>query len=445
MLNKQVRHIITSDWAMALLLLGLFFATNGYTYGWDDQHLEIPLLKSLIDPSLYAGDYYVESLKTNFTSYLYPLLSRVLKVKQIPTAYLVLFILSRFFLFFWIYKLWLLISKSKSSAFLCSLTIIVLGRVEEFLYRTFSHQELALAIIFAGIYVFYKNRFFLASIIFGLAANFHALYSFFPFLYMLVYIVRFSPQRGKTLLKSMAGFTLCALPLVLWVLQKYTFGMSVADKSPDSDWLALYRLACPQNFIFYDHSLKSLVKNPALLLNASKAYLVLIAFYLLNLLFNKRFQGDQKTRTLAATGFCLLVFSFIFSHVFPVRFILDLNLVRNAQFILFFLMGYTTLLLLETGQKEGVPAGLALALLFPFMRFPHFIRALAGMAMMFFLGMKKFWAKDKTQRRFIILTLMAVGFLLSVAGILHQFLSHRFSSNSVRTPVSYTHLTLPTN
>ena len=76
--DKKLRHSFQSPWVLAVLLLSIFLLTTGYKLGWDDQHLEIPLLKSLIDPSLYPGDYYVQSLKRNFSSYFYPVLARLI-------------------------------------------------------------------------------------------------------------------------------------------------------------------------------------------------------------------------------------------------------------------------------------------------------------------------------------------------------------------------------
>ena len=112
-LSIQLKKILNNDWCIALCLSLVFLATNGYTYGWEDQHLEIPLLKSLIDPSLYVGDYYVQALKANFTSFLFPLLAKVITVAQVPTAYFILYLISRFFLFFYAYKLWKLISRNR--------------------------------------------------------------------------------------------------------------------------------------------------------------------------------------------------------------------------------------------------------------------------------------------------------------------------------------------
>ena len=83
--------LLRNEFFIAFLLLVAYLLTNSYIYGWDDQHLEIPILKHLIDPSLYKGDYYVESLTKYFTSWLYPVLAKFITIKQIPTAYLVLF------------------------------------------------------------------------------------------------------------------------------------------------------------------------------------------------------------------------------------------------------------------------------------------------------------------------------------------------------------------
>jgi hypothetical protein len=68
---SQSKKIFQSPWVIALFLFGVYLLISGYTYGWDDQHLEITMLKSLIDPTFYQGDYYVETLKQNFPSYFY--------------------------------------------------------------------------------------------------------------------------------------------------------------------------------------------------------------------------------------------------------------------------------------------------------------------------------------------------------------------------------------
>src|ERR1700733_10994290 len=104
--------LLRNDFFVAFLLLSAYMSTNPYIYGWDDQHLEIPILKHLIDPSLYKGDYYVESATKYFTSWLYPILAKFITVKEIPAVYLLLFLISRYFMFYWIFRLWFYLSGS---------------------------------------------------------------------------------------------------------------------------------------------------------------------------------------------------------------------------------------------------------------------------------------------------------------------------------------------
>ncbi len=366
---KKFLSLTKSDWLVAAIILTLFLLTNGYIYGWDDQHLEIPLLKKLMDGSLYPGDYYVESLKKNFTSYFYPILARLITIDQIETAYLILYLLSRYFLFFWMFKLWNLLTKDRVSAFLCVLMFFLIGRTEEFLYRSFSHQELALSIIFAGIYFFYRERFYLASALLGLSANIHSLYSLFPMIYLGVYLLFHIKKHGiKTLLISGLIFLISITPLLAWIMNRLIENYGSTDPGLYKNWYSLFLIACPQNFLF-DYPPEFLLKDISLFFLASKNYLLLIFLFLLNFFNNDSFRKDRKTLCMCGTVLFLLCVSYVFTYVYPSRFVLDLNLIRNVQYLKVFLMGYTAHLLFQTVQKEKVFYGLLLGLLFSSLKY----------------------------------------------------------------------------
>ena len=351
-LKTITKKWLLKDWFICLFILAIYFLTNRYIFGWDDQHLEIPLLKRLIDPSLYQGDYYVESLSRSFTSYLYPILSRLITVDQIPTVYLALFIISRYFLFYWWFKLWHLLTvrsqlgqgedrNSKLIAACCVLFAIVLGRTEEFLYRTFSHQEFTLAIVFAAVYFFYKDRFILAAFLFGLAANFHALYALFPMMYMSFYLLFFHRERNvEYWIKTGFVFVLSCLPFLFWTFSKalkYKLGL---DPHTFDDWVSVYLLACPQNFPFAVQSLASVLSDKAVLLKLLTPYFILLSLYVYNFYANDHFRQDRKIHALSICAAVLILACFYFAYVSPNRFMLDLNLIRNEQFLRFFLLGY---------------------------------------------------------------------------------------------------------
>lgn len=347
-----LHHFFSRDWLICLVIIAVYLLTNRYIYGWDDQHLEIPLLKHLIDPTLFKGDYYVESLTRNFTSFLYPILSRLITVKQIPAVYLGLFILSRYFLFYWWFKLWRLLAvraqlgegidrNTGLIAASCVLYAIVLGRTEEFLYRTFSHQEFALAIVFAGVYFFYKDRYVLAAFIFGLAANVHALYSLFPMIYMSFYLLFF--HRGRNLeywLKTGSTFALSCVPFLFWTISKSLKNKIGVDPHAFDDWIQLYLLACPQNFPFSTQAFSAVVSNATVLFKELNPYLTLASLYLYNYYANDHFRKDRKAHALSLCALGLIGTCFYFAYVSPNRFMLDLNLIRNEQYMRFFLLGY---------------------------------------------------------------------------------------------------------
>jgi len=426
-LKNQFFHVFFREWVIGLFILAIFLLSNGYTLGWDDQHLEIPLLKSLIDPGLYQGDYYVESLKENFTSFLYPVLARCITLTQIPAVFLGLFILSRYILFLFIFKLWRLVSRDKLAAFFATLMIILLGRVEEILYRTFSHQEFALALIFIGIYFFYKERFILASAVLGIAANFHSLYSLFPFIYLCAYLVVFHKKGKAALGKSILAFLLFATPLIAWLIQRHINLPGVHDSHFYDNWTALYKIACPQNFIFYDNSLKEIFTNLPLFWERTQPFWLLIALCALNATFNDVFRRDRKSQAAILAGFGLILFSFIFTYVIPTRRILDLNLIRNIQYLLFILMGHTAILFVDAAREKPLWSAAAVAVAFPLIRFGDYIVVLTALFIFFVLGLATWKPKIRQPKDVGIAVLLTAGGVLTAGGILKIFFAHTYS------------------
>ncbi len=317
-------------------------STNPYIYGWDDQHLEIPILKHLIDPSLYKGDYYVESAAKYFTSWLYPVLAKVITIKQIPTTYLILFLISRYVMFYWVYRLWLLISGSCFTAVCTTLMFFLLGRTDEFLYRSFCHEEFSFMFMFAGLYCFYRDWYLAAAIIFGLGVNSHAIYNLFPMLYMLAFLMLFHPQRFRVVFQTGFTFVIASLPFLLWQIP-ISLSREVAHAVPAKEWIPLYLLSCPQNFIFTDSSLKDVLTNIPVWWNKTGPYLLMLGLYVFNLFLNPLLRKDKKVHVIMGLSWAILGVALFYDYIQPNRFVLDLNLVRVEQFMRFFLMGYTTI------------------------------------------------------------------------------------------------------
>ena len=361
-LRSRLQALIRNDFVIALFVLVVFLLTNRYIYGWDDQHLEIPLLKHLIDPQLYAGDYYVEALAKNFSSYLFPILSRIITVDMIPAVYLGLFCVVRFLFFYWVYRLWQWISGGDRLAALCAtLGLFLLGRTEEFIYRTFSHEEFSFAIIFAGFYFFYRERLLLAAVLYGIAANFHALYALFPMLYLSAYVLLFVKDKGRTFAKTAAAFVVLALPFLLWHLPHAFHGRPPA---PLDEWLPLYQQSCPQCFPLGSANPQELITSLQVLLERLYPYVFLAVLYAAHCFVNKDFRRDKKAHVIFWVSAIMIAVGFFFAYAVPNRFMLDLNLDRMSQFVHFMLMGYTALYLMKLAQRPNPAWACAAAVIF---------------------------------------------------------------------------------
>lgn len=441
-LKKRFKLILQNDWAISLLLLLLFFCTHGYRFGWDDQIAEIPHLKSLIDSSLYTQDLFVISLKNYLPTHFYRVLSHFITIDQIPSVYFGLFIISRYFLFFWIYKFWRLIAQHKIYAFFCTLTAMTLVREQHFLYWTFSHAEFTYPFIFAGIYFFHKERFLLAAAILGTAVNFHALYGLYPMVYMCIYLLITCKKHGlKPLLKSILIFILCMSPFLIFIIKTKAslWVQPLSQTASEWDWISICRAYMPEHFFFQDsfsqYTLKEILSNLFLFIGATETTLFLIMLYILNITLNPDFQRQLKSHVMVLSAFALLGVCFIASYIIPNKFILGLQLLRNAHFILFLLPGYTMLFLLKTITKQRLWICSIIGFFFVAFVQRNLTSALCALMIVFLVLLNTALDKDKNKRKILSILLFGAGFILTT-GIYITFLHianiHLFRNNVFR-------------
>ena len=420
--NPAFKKVTQNDWVVAFFLLVIFLLTNGYIFGWDDQHLELPLLKKLIDPALYPNDYYVDSLVKNFPSYFYLILSKIISIEQIQITYLILFLICRYALFLGIYKIWKFLSGRRDVGFLITTVIICLARIPELLYRTFSHQEFALSIVIFGLYYFYRERFILSAVLLGIAANFHLIYSLFPMSYVGLYLLlNVRRYKFKTLFLSCVTYLACTLPVLIWIFQKIHLRHLPVGSTTDMDWYNLYKYINWPNFLFKTTSLGEMGMDINIFLFGAEPYLLAGAMYAINYIFLPQFKKDGKIHSIGVASLLMLLVSFIFTYIHPSRFVIDLNLIRNLQYLEFFLIGYTLILLVrETEEKPLYLAALS-AITLGLIRFMDLTAVCSmtflGSLLVFNHGRRQTAIKTKT----IYLTCAGVLLALTVLGLNYTF------------------------
>ena len=204
-------------------------------------------------------------------------------------------------------------------------------------------------------------------------------------LYLLLNIRKYS---WKLLLKSSLAFLLPASPVIIWAMLK-RFGNPVTPEAlAPEHWIPLYYIACPQNFLFDKIPLQHLFHDLRIFLSATQNYWVIIFLCLLNFLHNDQFKKDKKAHAIVLGAGAMFIISFIFSYIFPIRSIVDLNLIRNAQFLLFLLMGYTTTLVLKIVDNEKLLVAVFFSMLFALISLGEVVVGLAILFMTLLLFLK---------------------------------------------------------
>jgi len=230
----------------------------------------------------------------------------------------------------------------------------------------------------------------LASALLGLAANVHALYSLFPYIYMCVYLVLWhKTKKTKTLLTSLGTFTICSLPILIWIARRAFLSEGGGNQPTLEEWTLLYKIACPQNFLFYAETLTSLCSNFSVFLERTLSYWFIAILWGIHFCFNPLFREDKKSQAVILGGLGMLLISFFFTYIIPNRFILDLNLIRNTQFMLFVLIGYLPITIIGSAQRRPVFLAVVLAILFTLLRFGTMIGALAMLGTFSLLAIQK--------------------------------------------------------
>ena len=88
-------HSRPTPWALLFLINGLAGFVRGYGFNVEDQHITLPALKKLLDPSLYPRDFLFTKQLSDFSLYENLLLGPT-RVMGIETSFLVLYVAATF-------------------------------------------------------------------------------------------------------------------------------------------------------------------------------------------------------------------------------------------------------------------------------------------------------------------------------------------------------------
>lgn len=224
--------------ALLLAIASTFAAGSpGYRFGDSNHGITVPILKRLMDPSLYPGDVMVATAE-RFPTVFYRALGWVLPgTEWIPAAFFALYLVAVAATLAGAYRIgrW---AGGPAAGVLCLLFAfpVRIGLAGEALYRVaFSHSHLASALTIWAIVWFLEGRRLLPLLVLSLGAYVHLLYSAYVLVPMLL-VVAFEARVVGTreTARRLAAAVVPLLPLAAWTLARGT--------PMTAEWLALLRL-----------------------------------------------------------------------------------------------------------------------------------------------------------------------------------------------------------
>jgi len=315
----------------------------GYRFGDSNHGITVPILKRLMDPSLYPGDAMVATAE-RFPTVFYRALALVLPgTDWIPLAFFVLYVVSIAATLAGAYRIgrWAGGPAAGVLALLFAFPVRI-GLAGEALYRVaFSHSHLASALTIWAIVWFLEGRRMLPILALSLGAYNHLLYSVYMLVPMMLVVLWERREAGtRRTLQLLAAGALPLVPLALWAISKG------APMTPE--WLELLRLRSAH------HSFPSFFGED---LPEAAALLALAALALSRLHVEKR----RLVMFFLAGTALQFVLGTVFTELYPIKAMLQYQPHRSWRFLMLILRGVVAAGIVEGWRAGGIGRAVSIA------------------------------------------------------------------------------------
>jgi hypothetical protein len=315
----------------------------GYRFGDSNHGITVPILKRMMDPSLFPGDVMVATGE-RFPTVFYRLLALVLPgTGAIPAAFFALYVLSIAATLAGAYRIgrWAGGPAAGAVALLFAFPVRI-GLAGEALYRVaFSHSHVASALVIWAIVWFLEGRRLLPLLVLSLGAYNHVLYSLYVLVPMLLVVLDERRQTGTR--RTAILFAAAVVPLLPIV------GWSLAHSVPMTrQWLELLRMRS---------SLHSFPSAFTADLPAAAALLALATLTLSRLSEDRR-----RVVTWFLVGVALqFVLGTVFTELVPLKAVLQYQPHRSWRFLALLLQGIVAAGVVAGWREGGLARAIAAA------------------------------------------------------------------------------------
>jgi hypothetical protein len=323
---------------------------KGYRFGGSNQSLQVPFLKHLADPSLYAHDPILTSFE-GYTSFFFHALAPLVRLFHgVEGLYFVLYLLLHGAALAALFGLARrLFASNVAGVVACVLYIAAVPSLgAEFTYwPRLTHAHAATALLLAAFYAYLVGRTRLAFALVGAAFNIHALYAAYAAVMLILDSVLERRARGdRRILGDIGVLALLALPTIVWILRRH-------DAVPPEQWAQWLEIMRERSA---PHTFPSLVPS-----DVFGRYLLLLA---VGGLAWSALPATERHPTvlrfaLAVAALCAL--GLIGAEVVPVRRIIEAQLLRSTKWLTVFVLLYVARLLEVSWSGGGLARGAGVA------------------------------------------------------------------------------------
>lgn len=342
-----------------LVTVGVQGAEFGQVNNFRDQSIQLPIIYSYADASLYAGDFLLDARDT-YVTWFYPALGVLSRMISLPLLMGTLYVAAVALTLSGVHTLAETLFPARGvGVFAVVLWMAYMPNPGgDFTHSPFvTHTTFAISIELWALVLLLRNRYGAGALLLGIAANINAMTAVFvtsAWLFSLLIDRRLRAFSWRTA-RALGVMALAASPILWW-----RFTLPVAESSPES-FVDIVRIR-----LWY----------AAFPLSVSVVLWIIFAALLSLWVYAQRFGLPAQHRTVMgmAAGIGLLVtLGIIFSEIIPLKFVIELQVVRSTWLVKLLIVVYLAHLVRSWLWQARPRATLAAYGLLGFFLFPRWL------------------------------------------------------------------------
>jgi hypothetical protein len=352
MVFQSVRLIWQDQRHLLQLILPVTVFTviiTGYQFAVGDQAQFIPIIRRILDPSLYPGDYLFYQ-PGNRSSVLLPIVAHLSRVIPLAWVFFIGYMAAMFGLFWAVYRLACALFENTEVAWIAVL-LACISRRQDYAVTTqegfFTIQPAAMPFCLMALSFFVEGRYVLAAVFNGIAFLLHPIAAMPVLLLLSLYLILNVRTVGwRTVLKAFGLFLLIASPLFIMTAGSISdrFSAESLFKIASKEWMDIQYLRNDYTF-------------PILWDRASWRHLLSIGtLFAASMFLRLSYAGpdgkDRKAVWIVVASLISLEIAHIFGSVIPVGLIFQFHWYRGLYMLMYVAFIYAAFVIWEEYRQS---------------------------------------------------------------------------------------------